>query len=79
MFWPSRPARKVEPSSLAEWDDVHEAVEQLPEDERETIDLLVYQGLTQKEAADLLGVDERTIRRRLHAARCRLDRTLKAE
>ena len=65
-----------EPSSLSDWHDLHEAVEKLPDDEKETIDLLYYQGLTQKEAAELLDVDERTIRRRLQSARCRLDKML---
>jgi RNA polymerase sigma factor (sigma-70 family) len=72
-----QPARSSgQPSSLAEWNELHEAVERLPEEEREVIDLLVYQGLTQSEAASLLGVDERTVRRRLHAARCRLDKAI---
>ena len=66
-----------EPSSPAEWKEVHGAVDRLPEDEREVIDLTVYQGLGQKEVAELLGVDERTIRRRVHAARCHLHKMLK--
>jgi RNA polymerase sigma factor (sigma-70 family) len=65
------------PSSVSEWQDLHEAVERLPDNERETIDLLFYQGLTQKGAAGLLGVEERTIRRWLQSARCRLDRALR--
>jgi RNA polymerase sigma factor (sigma-70 family) len=43
-----------------------EAIESLPEDEREVFSLLRIQGLTQPEAADVLGVSPKTIQRRLH-------------
>jgi RNA polymerase sigma factor (sigma-70 family) len=42
-----------------------QAIEALPEDERETFDLVRIQGLTQAEAAEILGVTIRTVRRRL--------------
>jgi RNA polymerase sigma factor (sigma-70 family) len=42
-----------------------QAIEALPEDERETFDLVRIQGLTQAEAAEILGVTVRTVRRRL--------------
>ena len=41
------------------------AIESLPEDEREAFDLVRIQGLTQAEAAQLLGVSAVTVRRRL--------------
>lgn len=41
------------------------AIDALPEDERETFDLVRIQGLTQAEAAEILGVTIRTVRRRL--------------
>jgi RNA polymerase sigma-70 factor (ECF subfamily) len=43
-----------------------EAIDALPEDERETFDLVRVQGLTQSEAAELLGITTRTVRRRLN-------------
>jgi RNA polymerase sigma-70 factor (ECF subfamily) len=43
-----------------------EAIDQLPEDERETFELLRVQGLTQTEAADVLGVSPKTVQRRLN-------------
>jgi RNA polymerase sigma-70 factor (ECF subfamily) len=43
-----------------------QAIEALPEDERETFDLVRIQGLTQSEAAEILGVTIRTVRRRLN-------------
>jgi RNA polymerase sigma-70 factor (ECF subfamily) len=44
---------------------VLEAVAGLPGDEREAFDLVHVQGLSQAEAAELLGVAARTVKRRL--------------
>src|SRR6185437_11633199 len=43
-----------------------ETIEDLPEDEREAFDLVRIQGLTQPEAAELLGVSAATVKRRLN-------------
>jgi RNA polymerase sigma-70 factor (ECF subfamily) len=42
-----------------------QAIDSLPEDEREAFDLVRIQGLTYAEAAELLGVAPRTVQRRL--------------
>ena len=42
-----------------------EAIDSLPEDEREAFDLVRIQGLPHSEAAELLGVVPRTVQRRL--------------
>jgi RNA polymerase sigma-70 factor (ECF subfamily) len=42
------------------------AIDDLPEDEREAFGLVHVQGLTQGEAAEVLGVSVRTVRRRLN-------------
>jgi RNA polymerase sigma factor (sigma-70 family) len=42
-----------------------QAIDALPEDEREAFDLIRIQGLTQSEAAEVLGVTIRTVQRRL--------------
>src|SRR5215510_1576646 len=42
-----------------------EAIDSLPEDEREAFDLMRIQGLTYAEAAELLGVVPKTVQRRL--------------
>ena len=42
-----------------------EAIDSLPEDEREAFDLVRIQGLTYAEAADLLAVAPKTVQRRL--------------
>jgi RNA polymerase sigma factor (sigma-70 family) len=68
-----------EPTRLAAWSAFHEAVEGLPEEEREVFDLLWYQGLAQTEAAELLGVTERTVRRRWQSARLLVAEALHGE
>jgi RNA polymerase sigma-70 factor (ECF subfamily) len=44
------------------------AIDDLPEDEREVFGLLHVQGLSQGEAAEVLGVSVRTVQRRLNHA-----------
>ena len=46
-----------------------QAIEDLPEDEREVFDLVGIQGLTHAEAATAVGVSEKTVQRRLNRAR----------
>ena len=43
-----------------------EAIDRLPEDEREVFGLVRIQGLTQVEAAEVLGVSVKTVQRRLN-------------
>jgi len=43
-----------------------EAIDKLPEDEREVFGLVRIQGLTQGEAAEILGVSAKTVQRRLN-------------
>lgn len=64
------------PGSLAEWREFHEKIDTLSEELREVVGLLFYQGLTQAEAAGLLGVTVRTVQRRWNAALLRLHDTL---
>jgi RNA polymerase sigma-70 factor (ECF subfamily) len=45
-----------------------EAIDGLPEDERETFNLVRVQGLTHVEAAEVLGVSAKTVQRRLNRA-----------
>jgi RNA polymerase sigma-70 factor (ECF subfamily) len=47
-------------------------VEALPDEEREVVGLLFYEQLTQQEAATVLGVSLRTVKRRWLSARCLL-------
>jgi RNA polymerase sigma-70 factor (ECF subfamily) len=45
------------------------AIETLPEDEREVFDLVRIQGLTHAETAEVVGVSQKTVQRRLNRAR----------
>jgi RNA polymerase sigma-70 factor (ECF subfamily) len=72
------PDRCEPPESLALWCEFHEQVRALPAEEREVVDLLYYQELTQAEAAALLQVTVRTVQRRWQSALVRLH-TLLAE
>jgi RNA polymerase sigma factor (sigma-70 family) len=61
-----------DPANLAAWAEFHARIEHLPDEEREVFDLLWYQDLSQAECAELLGVSERTVKRRWASARLRL-------
>jgi RNA polymerase sigma-70 factor (ECF subfamily) len=61
-----------EPSSLAQWSELHQQIGTLPDDEREIVGLLFYQGLSQAETAEVLNVSVRTVQRRWHAVLCKL-------
>ena len=62
-------AKSDEPEDLTLWAEFHEAVNELPDELREIVDLLYYEGLTQDEAAEVLGISPRTLKRRWQAAK----------
>jgi RNA polymerase sigma factor (sigma-70 family) len=66
----------TEPSELAAWAEFHEHIQELPDEERQVFDLLWYQEMTQPEAAAVLGMSERTLKRRWQSARLHLDEKL---
>ena len=60
------PAAPVSDSTLSPGGRrILEVIDALPADEREAFDLVRVQGMTHAEAADLLGVSSRTVKRRL--------------
>ena len=61
--------RGFEPHSLEGWEEFHKTVAALPEKEREIFGLLWINGLTQNEAAEVLGIDLRTVKRHWKSAR----------
>lgn len=58
--------------------DLYEALDTLPDDLREVVLLLYFQGLTQAEAGELLGLHKDTVRERWAKARVILARKLAA-
>jgi RNA polymerase sigma-70 factor (ECF subfamily) len=69
-------AMEEDPVELAAWTEFHAAVAGLPDEELAVFDLLWYQELSQAQAAQLLGISERTLKRRWAAARLHLCRIL---
>src|SRR5262249_48213550 len=67
------------PDRLLFWSEFHRQAGAVPEREREVFDLLWYQGLTQPQAAAVLGVSDREVRRRWCAARRLLRQALPDE
>jgi RNA polymerase sigma-70 factor (ECF subfamily) len=61
-----------DPSRIEAWAEFHREVAALPDDEREVFDLIWYQGLSRAEAAEVLGISERTLMRRWQEARLAL-------
>lgn len=66
----------MEPYDLSSWTEFHLEVENLPDDEQEVVSLLFYEGLTQEEAAKVLSISLRTLKRRWQAAKLRLSEVL---
>jgi RNA polymerase sigma-70 factor (ECF subfamily) len=64
---PDPPARD-DPEDLDRWAAFHQAFEQLPVEEREVLGLTFYHNWSQQQIAELFGVDDRTVRRRLRRA-----------
>ena len=62
----------AKPENLSQWTDFHAAVERLPPEELEVFNLVYYEGLTQEEAAPVLGLSLRTLKRLWQSAKVRL-------
>lgn len=69
-------ADPLEPETLDAWTRFHEHVGCLPDEEREVVALLWYEGLRQPQASEVLGVSLATLKRRWQAARLRLSELL---
>lgn len=62
----------AEPEDLSMWSEFHERVNRLPDEQKEIVNLLFYEGLGHEEAAAILGVSLRTTKRRWQAAKLSL-------
>ncbi len=74
-----RPDDRHESSSLTQWTELHEQIGKLPEEERDVVGLLFYQGMSQADAAEVLQISLRSVQRRWHDALCKLHRVWKRE
>ena len=61
----------------SEQSEVRAALRALPDDQRETLELIFYHGLTGPQAAEVLGVAPGTVKSRLHRAKTALERVLR--
>lgn len=81
---PGTPAYEPEenthqPGLLAEWAEMHEKINQLSDSDREVFDLLWYHELPQEEAAEMLQISVRQLKRRWRAAKMNLMECLGGE
>lgn len=68
-----------EPETLAQWAEFHEAVGNLPDNERAVFELTWYSGLPQQEICEVLGVSVPTVKRRFRSARRILAKAMASE
>lgn len=73
------PDPRTEPKSSEEWEHIYEAIEQLPKAQQSVVNLMYFDGLTQVETAEVLGIAERTVRRHWVSARLILKDLLSGE
>ena len=77
------PSTSGAPDELLEeaeaWERLNDEIEQLDDEEREVVELLWFHDLTQAEAAEVVGISERTVQRRWLQARLKLHRALAQE
>jgi RNA polymerase sigma-70 factor (ECF subfamily) len=64
------------PDGRAELDAIGQAFRTLPDDDRELLSLVAWEGLDREEIATVLGLTRNAVRVRLHRARKRLSRAL---
>lgn len=67
------------PAELSQWSELHEAIESLPAEQKEVVELLFYNGLSQDKAAELIGVSTRTVKRYWRNAKLKLYEIFKGE
>ncbi len=67
------------PDRLASWTELHTHIANLPDEEREVCELLWYQGLTQPQAAEVLAMPLRTLKRRWQRVRIALHDAMNGE
>jgi RNA polymerase sigma factor (sigma-70 family) len=68
---------RADPGRLAVYQELHEQIDTLPAEERETVVLRVYQGMSEPEIAALLGVTVRSIQNYWRRALVKLHALLK--
>jgi RNA polymerase sigma-70 factor (ECF subfamily) len=65
------PESQLDASQRRDW--IRDALDRLPEQFRTAVQLIYYQGLKYREAAEILGIPVGTVKSRLHTAILRLN------
>lgn len=68
-----------EPKDLESWREFHNKVESLSHEEQEIVNLIFYEGLSQEDAAKLLGMSFRTFKRRWQTVKVKLSEALRRD
>lgn len=68
-----------DPQLLAQWTELHDSIDRLSPSSTEMFDLIYYHELSQEEAAQVLGISDRQVRRRWGQARDELAARLDGE
>jgi RNA polymerase sigma-70 factor (ECF subfamily) len=66
------PVERISMEELRRWAQFHDSVDALPESQREVFELIWYHEMNREEAAELLGVPLREVRRLWRSARLSL-------
>lgn len=64
------------PQQLAQWKELHESIGALPDDLKEMFDLLWYNELSQDDAAKIVGISTRQVKRRWRDAKLALSEAM---
>ena len=72
-------ARDGDDTNIEAWTDFHQCVERLDDKQREVVELLWYHELQQEEAAALMDVSTRTVKRLWRAAKLSLHELMQAD
>jgi RNA polymerase sigma-70 factor (ECF subfamily) len=74
--WHEPSSSTLDGAKLRQWTEFHEGAARLPDDLRAVFDLLWYQGMSQAEAAALLGIAVPTVKLRWMKARLQVQQAL---
>ena len=73
---PADPA--TNPEDLLDWTEFHNAIERLPEEQRDIMHQVFYNGQTHEQAAAILGISSKTVQRTFRKAEEALAASLKS-
>jgi RNA polymerase sigma-70 factor (ECF subfamily) len=59
----------LKPETLEAWAVFHESIELLDDNQKQVVELLWYEGMSQPQAAEVVGVSLATVKRRWQSAR----------